>query len=102
MSFFSKFDLLQGLIIILLALAFQAIVIYRQQHKRLVSGASIPARGIVFPEADPRNWDASLLDMVKFFFNYGFYKFGLEVDFFSLLYCEILNLMIYVRGSVCQ
>ncbi|VIO86635.1 Uncharacterized protein BM_BM2127 [Brugia malayi] len=71
---------ISGLIVALLAIALQAIVIYRQQHKRLVSGASVPPRGLVFPKADPSNWDTSLVDMIKFFFNYGFYKFGLELS----------------------
>ncbi|VDO29394.1 unnamed protein product, partial [Brugia timori] len=48
---------ISGLIVALLAIALQAIVIYRQQHKRLVSGASVPPRGLVFPKADPSNWD---------------------------------------------
>ncbi|VDN17851.1 unnamed protein product [Gongylonema pulchrum] len=64
----------------LVALALQAIVIYRQRNKRMLLGISTPPRGIIFPEADPKHWDASLLDMIKFFFNYGFYKFGLELS----------------------
>lgn len=75
--------LLQGLIIALLALALQAIVIYRQQHKRLLSRTSAPPRGIVFPDANPKNWDTNLINMIKFFFNYGFYKFGFEVFILS-------------------
>lgn len=70
---------LQGLIVALLAIALQAAVICRQQRKRLLSGRSAPPHGLVFPEADPNNWDDNLVDMTKFFFNYGFYKFGLEV-----------------------
>ncbi|VDM10099.1 unnamed protein product [Wuchereria bancrofti] len=73
---------ISGLIVALLTIALQAIVIYRQQHKRLISGTSVPPRGLVFPKADPSNWDTSLVDMIKFFFNYGFYKFGLEVLLF--------------------
>ncbi|VDN41393.1 unnamed protein product [Gongylonema pulchrum] len=73
-------DYLQGLIAMLVALALQAIVIYRQRNKRMLLGISTPPRGIIFPEADPKHWDASLLDMIKFFFNYGFYKFGLELS----------------------
>ncbi|CAG9529735.1 unnamed protein product, partial [Cercopithifilaria johnstoni] len=67
-----------GLIVALLALALQAIVMYRQQHKYLLSRTSAPPRGLVFPESNPKNWDTNLIDMIKFFFNYGFYKFGLE------------------------
>uniref|UniRef100_A0A1I7VVR8 Piezo-type mechanosensitive ion channel component n=1 Tax=Loa loa TaxID=7209 RepID=A0A1I7VVR8_LOALO len=69
-----------GLIVALLAITLQAIVIYHQQHKRLISGTSVPPRGLVFPEADPNNWDNNLVDMIKFLFNYGFYKFGLELS----------------------
>ncbi|OZC09943.1 hypothetical protein X798_03049 [Onchocerca flexuosa] len=74
-----------GLIIALLALALQAIVIYRQQHKRLISGASTPPHGLVFPEANPNSWDANLVNMIKFFFNYGFYKFGLELSMIMMV-----------------
>ncbi|KAM3726353.1 Piezo-type mechanosensitive ion channel component [Dirofilaria immitis] len=74
-----------GLIIALLALALQAIVIYRQQHKRLVSGTNTPAHGLVFPEANPNDWDASMIDMIKFFLNFGFYKFGLELSMIMMV-----------------
>uniref|UniRef100_A0A158RCN6 Piezo-type mechanosensitive ion channel component n=1 Tax=Thelazia callipaeda TaxID=103827 RepID=A0A158RCN6_THECL len=69
-----------GLIFGLVAFALQSIVLYRQRYKRLVSGKTSSFHGSIFPEADPKNWDASLIDMTKFFFNYGFQKFGLELS----------------------
>lgn len=89
---------MQGLIVALLALGLQAIVVYRQQHKRLLSMTSAPPRGLVFPEADPKNWDTNLIDMIKFFFNYGFYKFGLEV---FVLFQQILILLHINLCSIC-
>ncbi|VBB29694.1 unnamed protein product [Acanthocheilonema viteae] len=74
-----------GLIVALLALALQAVVIYRQQHKRLLCRATAPPRGLVFPEANPKKWDTNLIDMIKFFFNYGFYKFGLELSMMMMV-----------------
>jgi len=39
----------------------------------------VAARGIVFPDVTRRNADDSFVRCFKFFINYAFYKFGLEV-----------------------
>ncbi|VDK19226.1 unnamed protein product [Anisakis simplex] len=64
----------------LIALSIQAIVIYRQRHKRSRVNATIPKRGIVFEDFDYKDWDASLVNACKFAFNYTFYRFGLEIS----------------------
>jgi hypothetical protein len=60
-------------------IAFFLAIRYRQKHARSLCGQPEPPTGVVYPEAEPSRYDASLLDCVKFFFNYGFYKFGFEV-----------------------
>lgn len=46
---------------------------------RRLRGEQNSSRGLIFPEAQPSKWDASLIETFKFFLNYGYYKFGLEV-----------------------
>lgn len=68
------------LIVAIIFIAAYCLILYRQRHVRRLRGEIRSARGIIFPEADPAKWDASLLDMFKFFLNYGYYKFGFEVS----------------------
>lgn len=72
---------ISGIVIALVALSAQVVIYYRQRHIRMLRGEAAPNRGVVFfRDADPKKWDASLIDMIKFFINYGFYKFGLEIS----------------------
>jgi hypothetical protein len=43
-------------------------------------GQPEPLHGILFPNSTPKEFDKSLIDCAKFFLNYGFYKFGMEVN----------------------
>uniref|UniRef100_A0AC35FYR8 Piezo-type mechanosensitive ion channel component n=1 Tax=Panagrolaimus sp. PS1159 TaxID=55785 RepID=A0AC35FYR8_9BILA len=69
-----------GLVIVMVVIAIQISVRYRQRHIRRLRAQEEPADGLIFPYADPRHYDRSLLDCLMFFFNYGFYKFGLEIS----------------------
>lgn len=69
----------QGFLIAMIAIAFQAIVCYRQRHIRALRGIGTPPRGIIFQDADAAQWDSSLTNLLKFLANYCFYKFGFEV-----------------------
>jgi hypothetical protein len=67
-----------GLVIVMVIIAIQLSVRYRQRHIRRLRAQEEPANGLIFPFANPQHFDRSLLDCIMFFFNYGFYKFGLE------------------------
>lgn len=74
--FFSRVHF-QVLIVALCLLAAQSVIVYRQRLKRRAQGLVYSA--LVFPNFDPKRLDESLLDCIRFFIDYGFYKFGLEV-----------------------
>lgn len=63
----------------------QLCVQYRQKHRRAFFGLTEPPKGIIFPKIAPDQFDHSLKNCLKSVFNYGFYKFGLEVFFFLTL-----------------
>ncbi|KAK0399372.1 hypothetical protein QR680_003011 [Steinernema hermaphroditum] len=74
------YDELSIIIVSLISLAALVFVSYRQRHARLRRCESQPPPGIVFPDAAPNDFDLSFLHCIKFFLNYGFYKFGLEIS----------------------
>lgn len=72
---------LKSYIIAILILSLQGIVRYRQQHHRAVYDVATPKQGVVFPEANRKEADKGLVECGKYFVNYIFYKFGLEICF---------------------
>ena len=44
-------------------------------------GEGAPPRGVLFPEVKREDADESCLLAIKYFFNYFFYKFGVEVRY---------------------
>lgn len=58
----------------------------------------------VYPEVVYNNFDKSNLNCFKFFINYGFYKFGLEV-FLKILLIDFMNQsidFISINGYSCM
>ena len=65
--------------VIVIILAFEAVIkLHQQQHFNPPTRVR-PKQGIIFPNIKRENADNSLIDCAKFFANYTFYKFGLEV-----------------------
>ncbi|UXI19495.1 hypothetical protein NH340_JMT05437 [Sarcoptes scabiei] len=71
--------------------------------------------GVIFPEIDRKQADKSFINLVKYFCNYGFYKFGVEIclvlmtitignhsDIFSVIYCIWLIAFILLNRQECQ
>lgn len=73
-----------GVIVSIIALAFQSIVIYRQRHHRLSLGLPDSLRGKVFPDFYPHHYDRSLKHAIQFFIDYGFFKFGMEITLIAM------------------
>lgn len=71
---------LKGLILVLVLIGIQYCIKYRQVNVRKMLGQPEPLHGILFPNSTPKEFDKSLIDCAKFFLNYGFYKFGMEVN----------------------
>uniref|UniRef100_A0A914C7C0 Piezo-type mechanosensitive ion channel component n=1 Tax=Acrobeloides nanus TaxID=290746 RepID=A0A914C7C0_9BILA len=94
-EFYSNVDNdILGLISVMVLIAIYWTIRYRQSHIRKLFGKSEPPSGIIFPEAEPSRYDASLLDCIKFFFNYGFYKFGFECSLI-ITFGYLANLVFY-------
>ena len=70
----------QTLVIILVALAIQSWVRYRQRRMRRLRIQQEPGHGVIFSDFNPQNYDHSVIDCLKFNSNYGFCKFGLEIS----------------------
>uniref|UniRef100_A0A8C4XAH1 Piezo type mechanosensitive ion channel component 1 (Er blood group) n=1 Tax=Erpetoichthys calabaricus TaxID=27687 RepID=A0A8C4XAH1_ERPCA len=68
-------------LLVLMLLVFEATVYRHQSHYYLQHQTSPAATEAVFPEASRENLDYGVLRCVKYFVNYCFYKFGLEICF---------------------
>ncbi|CAB3409370.1 unnamed protein product [Caenorhabditis bovis] len=77
--FTTPFAMLMGVIVSVIALAFQSIVIYRQRNYRSSHGLSDSNSSRVFPDFHPSHYDKTLVNALKFAIDYGFYKFGFEI-----------------------
>ncbi|KAK5976441.1 hypothetical protein GCK32_015876 [Trichostrongylus colubriformis] len=75
----NTWQLLGGLVVAIIALALQSVVVYRNRHQRRVQGLPEASTGRVFPSFQINDLDRSLLDLLKFVVDFGFYKFGFEV-----------------------
>jgi len=69
-----------GLVLLLVTIAVQLSVKYRQRYHRRLHGIPEPPSDVIFPGDDGQHVDKSLIHCIKFMFNYFFYKFGLEVS----------------------
>ncbi|XP_018376715.1 PREDICTED: piezo-type mechanosensitive ion channel component isoform X8 [Trachymyrmex cornetzi] len=92
-------DLLKGYIGIVAVTTFRKIIRIRQWFYRHNKGESLDTPQVMFPTITRMDADKGLPECLKFLFNYGFYKFGLEMcligivtligtrlDFYSVLY----------------
>lgn len=52
---------------------------YWQQEKRMGKGEPRATPSVVFNDISRENSDGSFVNLVKYFVNYGFYKFGIEI-----------------------
>ncbi|KAM4018686.1 piezo-type mechanosensitive ion channel component 1 isoform 1-T1 [Anomaloglossus baeobatrachus] len=85
---------------ILVLLTFEAIVYRHQTFYRKRYQLEVPRNQTVFPEVWREHLDQSLLNCIKYFINYFFYKFGLEICF--LLSVNVIgqrmNFMVIFHG----
>ncbi|KAK0162943.1 hypothetical protein PV327_006669 [Microctonus hyperodae] len=92
-------DLLKGYIGIVTVTTVRAIIIIRQCFHRSSKGEPLETPQVMFPKITRADADKGIAECLKFFFNYGFYKFGLEcclitivaligtrMDFYSVIY----------------
>jgi len=70
--------LCQAYVIVVLLLAFEALVKYHQIQCPLRTDKPLPS-GVIFPQVTRSDADSGLINCLKFFANYGFYRVGREV-----------------------
>nr|QZA74858.1 piezo [Platynereis dumerilii] len=105
---------IRNYIAILVVLAFEGIIWIRQAQHYNKPNVVKPKQGIIFPEIKRADADANLLKFFKFFANYCFYKFGLELcfimtvitmvvrlDAYSLVYGFLLGFLLCLSRRAC-
>jgi len=65
--------------VVVLLLAFEALVKYHQIQCRPLQSGRRPPPGVIFSQITRGDADTGLISCLKFFANYGFYRFGCEV-----------------------
>ncbi|XP_044597083.1 piezo-type mechanosensitive ion channel component isoform X3 [Cotesia glomerata] len=91
--------LLKGYIGIVIVTTLRAIITVRQSFYRRWRGEPLEMPEVMFPKIKRAEADKGIAECLKFFLNYGFYKFGLEfcligivilirarIDFYSVVY----------------
>ena len=68
-------------------LAFEAVIYVHQAQYYAPESRTKPKTGIIFREIRRPDADVGLVECAKFFANYCFYKFGLEVSYLCCFIC---------------
>lgn len=92
-------SLVKWYIAFILVVMIRAIVVVRQHHERIAKGRNIIRPFFMFPKISRIDADKNISNCIKYFFNFGFYKFGVEIcliatvaligtrmDFYAVLY----------------
>ncbi|XP_032012098.1 piezo-type mechanosensitive ion channel component 1 isoform X1 [Hylobates moloch] len=97
---FPNLGYIQNHLQVLLLLVFEAIVYRRQEHyRRQHQLAPLPAQA-VFASGTRQQLDQDLLGCLKYFINFFFYKFGLEICFLMAVNVigQRMNFMVTLHG----
>ncbi|KAF6078985.1 piezo type mechanosensitive ion channel component 1 [Phyllostomus discolor] len=97
---FPNLGYIQNHLQILLLLVFEAIVYRRQEHhRRQHQLAPLPAQAVC-AEGTRQQLDRDLLSCIKYFINFFFYKFGLEICFLMAVNVigQRMNFMVILHG----
>nr|CAD7432632.1 unnamed protein product [Timema monikensis] len=73
-------DLLKGYIGLIVLATILAVVDIRQMYRRHMDGACLMRPTVIFPQIQRVHTDDNIKSCLMFLFNYGFYKFGVEVS----------------------
>ncbi|XP_055643566.1 piezo-type mechanosensitive ion channel component isoform X1 [Toxorhynchites rutilus septentrionalis] len=78
-------DLVRPYLVYIIVVTIHAVVVLRQTIRRIRLGQSPRTPPLMFPEVTRMDADMDIPRMVKYLFNYGFYKFGVEISLVSLI-----------------
>lgn len=71
---------MQNNLLMLALLAFEVTVYRHQKYYRVRNKLTPPASRIIFHDITRQHLDDGIVSCIKYFINYFFYKFGLEVE----------------------
>ncbi|XP_041980305.1 piezo-type mechanosensitive ion channel component isoform X3 [Aricia agestis] len=77
--------LLKGYIALIALITFYSLVNYRQSSMKAVGILPNHKETLMFPDITRADADKDLIHCIKFFMNYGFYKFGVEISLICLM-----------------
>lgn len=72
-------SLVKWYIAFILVVMIRAIVVIRQTHDRIVAGRNPSRPFFMFHKVTRTDADKSVINCIKYLFNYGFFKFGIEI-----------------------
>ncbi|XP_022128318.2 piezo-type mechanosensitive ion channel component isoform X4 [Pieris rapae] len=78
-------SLLKGYIALIALFTFYSLVTYRQQVHRESGVLPNTKDKLMFPDITRNEADKDLIHYIKYLFNYGFYKFGVEITLICLM-----------------
>lgn len=85
---------------VLLLLVFEAVVYRRQQYHRKQHQLVAPVTETVFEDISREHLDLGLVSCAKYFINYFYYKFGLEICFLMMVNVigQRMNFLVILHG----
>lgn len=66
---------------IIVAVTMYVVIITRQKYVRHVKGRPMSRSHVLFPQISYREANNGIFECIQYLFNYGFYRFGIEVRF---------------------
>uniref|UniRef100_A0A182QXP0 Piezo-type mechanosensitive ion channel component n=1 Tax=Anopheles farauti TaxID=69004 RepID=A0A182QXP0_9DIPT len=78
-------DLLRPYLVYILIVTVHAVTILRQTIHRMRLGQSPKTPSLMFPEIVRADADKDIPRMIKYLFNFGYYKFGVEISLVALI-----------------
>lgn len=78
-------DLLRPYLVYILLVTVHQVIILRQTIHRMRLGRSPKTPSLMFPNIVRADADKDIPRMIKYLFNYGYYKFGIEISLVALI-----------------
>ncbi|XP_068811637.1 piezo-type mechanosensitive ion channel component 1 isoform X1 [Struthio camelus] len=97
---FPNLGYIQNHLLVLLLLVFEAVVYRRQEYYRKQFQLVAPVTETIFEDVSREHLDHGLISCAKYFLNYFYYKFGLEICFLMTVNVigQRMNFMVILHG----
>ncbi|XP_065601478.1 piezo-type mechanosensitive ion channel component 1 [Cyrtonyx montezumae] len=97
---FPNLGYIQNHLLVLLLLVLEAVVYRRQEYYRKQHQLAVPITETIFEDVSREQLDHGLLTCTKYFLNYFYYKFGLEICFLMTVNVigQRMNFMVILHG----